>query len=935
LPLIFHGDLLFSKLSLSSCCDDRFVVMEIAKQIICRACLLPRAAELADCWNILLEMISASSPVLSEKLKGVPPSELNSLDLRTKFSVLRYFNRAKFRPIPYGRFASVGVLLPNKPTTNFVLNEQVHVSSLPDWSRSEKLIDAGKPSKEDWLWRVQSTLYTENGSHYFYQSTEGQTELFCLEGFTELNQLLEFCELERTTAEIRTFAKNDWDFYAGMLTQLAELQVLVHSGMPNVTGQDYFDRVNSADTSSFTDNYDVCFRHGNGMWPNQSLQKELVEYAKFAAQHLPNLQLNDLAEFKRTFSHRYENQWQALASVLDPVKGIGYAGLASADDATVEKLVPKPEKRFPILEMDSFNSFLLAGIADGCTIDLKRFTEKSDCPASLPNTMSVLVQKADDDCWLLDHMGGATANALLGRFASDERIGNVAKALAELEQEANPDVLFFDVAYQTGQRTDNINRRPQLYTLELALGGWSTHACQLQLADIFINVINGQVVLYSSRHCCRVVPRIASAYNTLRSSHPLLRLLADLQYQDLHCQFLPELLQRFPHMNHYPEIRYGKLVIHAETWRVAEEASRSHADLSNWLSQSKVARFLKVGHADQYLCLDMESETDRSLLLNALQRDHSLKYVSTWLSGNDTGALDQAGKHFAYQLQLNLTHRNVVYQPINRFEKPLAAAAWRLGEAWFFVSLYVTSTLQDLVLLELVSPLIKRHAALLETWFYVLYRDPEHHIRLRLKWRPGVTSSERWMVCQEIGTWLGCKGIRDMAVRPYLPEMQRYGTSTISLVEDFFSIDSEEALTEMVYNEDERLLNCFSWMKNMICLAFPEIEDRKHFLERMAATFAAEMRWDHSQFKVINQTWRELPEIKADNSDRLKALWNCISAIAPVEKRQQLLGDLIHMHVNRRFANHARLREAQLYQYQLLYLRKALRFGSSEQIFAH
>ncbi|WP_461790439.1 thiopeptide-type bacteriocin biosynthesis protein [Pedobacter sp.] len=908
--------------------------MEIAKQIICRACLLPRVAELADYWGSLLDMISSSSPMLWEKLKGVSPSDLDKLDLRTQFSVLRYFNRAKFRPIPYGKFASVGMLLPNKSNEHFMLSERITISSFPDWSKSEKLIDTSKSLAEDWLWRVQSTLYTEKGSHYFFQSTEGQTELFCLEGFTELNNLLEFCELGRTTAEIKTFAKQDWDFYNGMLGQLAELQVLVHSGMPNVTGQDYFDRINSADTMPFADRYEICFRHGNGIELDQLLQKELLNYAKFAIEYLPNPQLSDLTEFKNNFSQRYENQWQALASVLDPIKGIGYGGLANADDTAVEKLLSKSQKRFPVLEMDSFNSFLLAEITSGNTIDLKKFSEKSDAPALLPNTMSVLVQKVDGDCWLLDHMGGATANGLLGRFALDENIGEVAKSLAKIEQDANPNVLFFDVAYQTGQRTDNINRRPQLYELELALGGWSTHPCQLQLADIFINVINGQVVLYSWRHRCRVVPRIASAYNTLRSSHPLLRMLADLQYQELHCQFLPELVQRFPNMNYYPEVRFGKLVIQAAMWRVPGEATQSAETLSTWLLQSKVARFIKVGHADQYLCLDTWSDTDRSLLLNALQRDPSLKYVATWLSGNDVGMLDEAGKCYAYQLQLNLTHRDVVYQPVTSFEKPLPAQAWHLGEEWFFVSLYVTSAMQDLVLFELIRPLIERHEALLEAWFYVLYRDPEQHIRLRLKWKASVTPSERWMVCREIGAWLGSNGIRDMAVLPYLPEIQRYGISSITLVEDFFCLDSEEALAEIACNEEERLQSCFFWMKNMIGLAFPEVEDRKYFLERMASAFAAEMRWDQSQFKVINQAWKTLPEIEVVISDRAIALWNCISAIVPVDKLQQLFADLIHMHVNRRFFNHARLREAQLYQYQLLYFRKASRFDSNERIFA-
>lgn len=907
--------------------------MEIAKQIIVRACTLPRVAELANYWNTLLEMIADSSPVLWEKIKDISPSAFQSLDQRTRLSVLRYFNRAKFRPIPYGKFASVGTFMPAK-VKEFTLNQQVQVRSLPDWSASEKLAERLLSTKGDLLWRVQSTLYSENGNHYFFQSTEGQTELFCIDGFTELNELLAFCQQERSTNEIKAFAQHEWDFYKGMLHQLAELQVLVHSGMPNITGQDYFERLQLNDAKASVADYEISFRNGTGNALNSSLQNDLLEYVKFAANHIPNPELDDLSEFKKAFTHRYENQWQPLALVLNPSRGIGYAGLSNATDEATEKLLKKGEKSFRALEMNSFNNFLLAGMVSGNPIDLKDFSVKAESVALLPNTMSALVQKVGGNNWQLDHLGGATANSLLGRFAVDEHLGDIAQSLAEMEQKANLGVLFFDVAYQTQQRTDNINRRPQLYDAELTLGGWSTHPCQLQLADIFVNVINGQLVLYSAQHQRRLVPRIASAYNTLRSSNPLLRLLADLQYQQLHMQFLPELSGRFPDMDYYPEVRFGKLIIQSAMWRVKPEASISAKALVKWLHQSGVVRFLKVGHADQYLCLDMECELDRGLLLDVLQRDQSLKYVSAWLTGEDGGLADQSGKRFTYQLQLNLKHGKEVYQPVAAFERPVKAEPSYLGGEWFYVSLYVTSTMQDTVLTELIRPLITRYAALLDAWFYVLYRDPEQHIRLRLKWKVETTVSERWEVEREIGAWLTTKAIRDMAVKPYHQEIQRYGSATITLVEDFFCKDSEHALADLLLNEQDRLHQCCAWMKQMINFAIPTLHERKDFAERMATSFAAEMGWNHSHFKLINQEWRERyhSEVDATVDLQMQHIWAHISAIAPPKKQQQLLADLIHMHINRRFASHARLKEAQLYQYLLLYLQKALRLGWNESV---
>lgn len=896
--------------------------MDIAKQIICRACTLPRAAEMVNYWDELLELIAASSPVLWEKLKGLSASDFEMLDRRTQISVLRYFNRAKFRPIPYGKFASVGLITTEKQTQQTCLSNQLEVIDLPDWTKAKIWFEQDTLFAEDRLWRVQSTLYTENGSHFFFQSTEGQTELFCVQGFAELDKLLEFCTEPRTTAEIIALAGDEWGFFGEMLQQLIELQVLVHSGMPNVTGEDYFKRLGKQVHSSGTNDYVISCRHGKGMPIAETVKIELLKYVEFAKLHFPCADPVDLTAFKTAFSKRYENQWQPLALVLDPSRGLGYAGLLGTEDTAIEALLSQQViNNTPILEMDALNNFLLAGMLSGNTIDLKRFDDKVADPKVLPNTMSALLQPADDGRWAVEHLGGATANALLGRFAVDEQIKNVAQDFAKVEQKANPEVLFFDLAYQTGERTDNINRRPQLYDMELLLGGWSTHPCQLQLSDIFINVVNNELVLYSYRHRCRLMPRMASAYNIQRSSHPLLRFLADLQYQGLHHQFLPDLSQRFPAIDYYPELCFGNLIIQPAIWRVPKEARIDEVALRDWLARAKVARYVKVGNADQYLCLDTENSTDIKLLLDTLQRSSSVEYVSCWLSGSDSGLADELGQCFSYQLQLNFTHKNRVYKCVETFEKPAGNKVWPLGNHWFFVSIYVSPTMQDAVLLKLIAPLVQRYENLIESWFYVLYADPERHIRFRIKWKTEASLAERWLIAAEIGNWLGQFAISDMAIRPYAPEWQRYGVDTMPLVEDFFHLDSTEALLEMQLSEKERLQSCFTWINDFLHLVYPDGQQRKAFIKKMATVFSAEMGWGHLQFKHINQTWRSLYHTESTYlvSNKQRCVWQCITSKSIPEKQTQLLADLIHMHVNRRFLNHARLHEAQLYQFLYLY----------------
>jgi thiopeptide-type bacteriocin biosynthesis protein len=906
--------------------------MEINKQIICRACALPKEGELAGHWESLKALIAESSQALSEQLDPIGSSDLDKLDQRTRISVLRYFNRAKFRPIPYGEFATVGLLpIDSEGNGEPILSDQKVVLSLRDWTGAKGLVEEDRIWADELLWRRQATLYTYKGVHYFFQATEGQTELFSLAGFEELDQLLEFCSVTRRTKALRKLAGADWPFFRELLSQLLELQVLVHSQQPNLTGQDYFQRLGAGAAENSKGNYAISFRHGHRGFRDVRLEKELASYVAFAQQNLPSPALADLSKFKQQFTSRYENQWQPLVLVLDPNQGLGYAGLSNAGQQDIAALLPKPEDGLQHLILDELSSFLLKGMISGQTIDLKDFKGGEVAQSELPNTLSVLLQPTDGGAWLVEHIGGSSATALLGRFAKDPALFSFASGLAHLEQEANPGVKFFDIAYQTGERTDNINRRPQLYELELALGGWSTHPNQLQLSDLFINVLGGDLVLYSAAHQCRVVPRMASAYNILRASHPLLRLLADLQYQGLHHQFIPDLQQHFPGLDYYPPLKFGQLLLQPANWKIPLSAKVSRTAMDQWLMAQKVDRFVRIGRADQYLCLDLQKEMDRELLWDALQRDAKLHAVSAWAAGADLGMADRNAERFAYQLQFTLTHQQQNYVPVSSFEKPTEQASYPIGGNWLFVSLYTSPENQPNVLKELVGPLLSRYAHLVENWFYILYSDPEKHIRLRIQWRQEVPAALRWSIMGEIGSWITQHGIRDTVVRPYAPEWQRYGVETMGLVERFFALDSREALAEMALEEAERLVRCDAWIWEMLSYALADMQRKKLFLERMATMFAHEMGWDKASFKILNQYWRNSIVSHSEISlhSEMMEVWEAICLSTSAEKQEQLLADLIHMHVNRRFPEHARVREAQLYQYLLLYFKRVSKLNAT------
>jgi thiopeptide-type bacteriocin biosynthesis protein len=116
------------------------------------------------------------------------------------------------------------------------------------------------------------------------------------------------------------------------------------------------------------------------------------------------------------------------------------------------------------------------------------------------------------------------------------------------------------------------------------------------------------------------------------------------------------------------------------------------------------------------------------------------------------------------------------------------------------VKLYVHPDRQDEVLTTHVPDLVSGQDEMLD-WWYVRYRVPEDHLRLRFR-LPHPTAYAPAL--QRIGAWaavlrqLGL--LRDMQVATYRPETGRYGHgATMSSAEAVFAADSTAATTQLTH----------------------------------------------------------------------------------------------------------------------------------------
>ncbi|XHR94292.1 lantibiotic dehydratase [Mucilaginibacter sp. UC70_90] len=244
----------------------------------------------------------------------------------------------------------------------------------------------------------------------------------------------------------------------------------------------------------------------------------------------------DLREFKQRFRKKFDARSVQVMEALDPETGIGYGGLEqdrSGDDFVFNL---KPEGTGQSLR-DTLTAGILSRLVSGKDmetgyIDIEQLPGKEN-PAWLPNTFSVLCS-VEGAFVKVEHIGGCTANALLGRFTPvSAQTEALCRELADIEKQANPHVLFFDIAYMAEGYVDNINRRKSIYDYQLSIGNYDTSAAPLTLNDLYLSLNGEDLILRSKKLNRRMIPRMASAYNHRRSDLPLFRLLSDLQYQGL------------------------------------------------------------------------------------------------------------------------------------------------------------------------------------------------------------------------------------------------------------------------------------------------------------------------------------------------------------------------------------------------------------------
>ncbi len=935
-------------------CKTKKMKLNLYQNLLLRVPQFNLHATLIENWNDLKESIRYSSPEFYTIIKQASDTELDTLPRQIQHTVWKYFNRAVYRAIPYGTFAGFGVIeaKQNNGSTRIVIDTDQKIHRRICWTTLRN----HKPE----ILLEDSTILFANSSYYTindrlrYLVKDGDDY-----GISEINQDSIFLEILSDCRHPISFERlrhnKNWNpGKLAIINQLIELQLLITDLHANIIGQDYFFR-RSVQMNLSTPQYIIAERKVITGNPNAQVLKNIPELINLMSILIKPYKGPLLDRFKEGFNKRFEGRHMPLMTILDPQIGINITG--NEEQFGENPILVSWSKRRSVVPDENqkvIDTLLLSG-KNQQVIDLAQLKDRFETsPGSLPNTIGVLCTIVDDQV-IVDSIGGATAVAMMGRYSiASKTVKNICRELADLEQQANPDVLFFDIAYVPEFNAENINRREHIYPLQLSILNFDIGISQLTLDDIYVTVQNDEILLYSKSLAKRVIPRLASAYNFNRSDLPLFKFLCELQFQGLKANLgfnLPELV---PDQKCYPRVQYENIVLSPARVKICITEYQNHLkeDLSHtlqtYVQKAGLGRYVVTRTEDRTMTFDTQSAIDLQELEFILKKFSSF-YIEECFIPNNAVVRDANDKPYAHQLAMAVIHNHQVYQgaQVNLVEERQVTRTFVTGSEWLYYDIYVHPFNSDYLLQERIASFLKKQNRKIKIWFFIRYKDQADHLRLRMKLRDiNFLGSLIIEMADMMELDLDSGLISEFRISRYQRELERYGPTLIDHTEKAFCEDSKYVLALLPYDlsDQQKYQLTIDMMQRIRELGVIDLLFFDETIHQISESFLSEHRMSKADFKVLNMEYKKyqtLPKYML-NKTATKRLDVFESSLVHLlqkceqNKKAKLFTDMFHMHINRLFYSEQRTHEMIIYyffikqhQYNMAMVRYAASHGLS------
>lgn len=886
-------------------------------KFIIRIPQLPLNSTIFGAWEPLKDSIRYASPAFYEQIKDLKFQDMESQPKGIQETIHKYFNRAKYRCTPLGKFASVGILNAEPiAESKIIIKPERILHQFIDWNAVESLTN---DTPVQALKLFANSTYYQIADEIRYVKRKGETfEMASISNLPMVVKILRFFHEPKPYQALVDYIADSEPY----IQPLMDCGLLITENTPNMIGQDYFARMGILNDYNYK-KYLISEVEFKNPFISKKYFKHIPALISLLANHAPRESANNnLTDFTTQFTKKFDRQNIPLMHAIDPDMGVGYGDFYTADISNIVRSlqIDKEDEKDRLVD---YITYALNQAYDTRTIRLDAILkETSEKPGKLllPNSMSMICSFHDGQLFV-KRIGGNSFSQLAGRFTfASESFGELSKEIANIESEANPGVLFFDISYNSEFTVDNVNRRLPIYPYELNILNYPGTTRILTIDDIIISVSGTEVILRSQKLGKRLIPRMASAYNYRRSKLPVFRFLYDLSFNGVIPDLSFDPAQLVKGRRYYPKVQFRNIILSRPKIKITHQeliAPDPAQALIQILNEVEIYPLVRMLKGEEDTLFDLNSSIEVNLLLSEIRRNGEV-----WLEPlplPDSALFeDSEGCPFNNEMVIPLFHQQEIYGESTPVDQSIAEQRFYTPlDQWLYFEVYTAPTFGNTVLVQ-IHELIKQYSDQIEKWFFIRYNEHGPHLRFRILFKEDVQLTFFKAVTTNLNPLMTSEIVSDVSIRTYTRELERYGVAGISNIEDHFLLDSDIVMKEIYKagTDLEKYVHCIRIFLSIRSLGSIEAKRYVQWINHIKKMFEAEHKLGVKQFHLSNRYFQQHREeiiIGVENKTQqeqcLVASINNLLQKCPDRRRAPMLTDLMHMHINRLFSDKQRTHE--------------------------
>lgn len=604
--------------------------------------------------------------------------------------------------------------------------------------------------------------------------------------------------------------------------------------------------------------------------------QECVELLSMLSPSIPN----KMEAFRDNFMLRYDHQEVPLALALDSDVGIPYK--ANEEKGSLTNQDVETDLKWNHTTRYKFSLYRKA-LQDRLTeIELdetviSQLGNQKELPESF-TFIGNLLRDNDRTRIIFGGVSGPSFGNLISRFChGNEEIMQETLDLMKAEEQNHTDYIFAELAHLPQSRLGNIINRPNLrdYEITYLAGSELPLDHQLKLDDLFLQIHNNELMLFSRNLGKRVIPRLTTAHAyDQESSLPIYRFLGDLQQQKRKYIYWDwEFLKNEPFL---PRVTYKDMIVSPAYWNILREEMKPFQKLkgnelleafTDFRKQRNIPDRVSLSDADNLLFLSLITVEGVELLVSESKRtrDHKLVLKENLFRTDNLLVSDATG---AYVSELLIPFVKTTKQPFSHPETKSSEAIQRKflpGDSWMYYKIYTGTGVSDNILCDAIQPISRKltEQGIISDWFFIRYTDPDYHLRLRFK----LTNSNQahhvnTLVNESLREYLEQDMVWRLQLDTYVRELERYGYKTIDLTESLFCLNSNliidlyRHLFNNNQNQDYRMLCAIAVTDSLINAFTDSLEEKHVFAQKIQAAYAREFNIEGNTQKIASTNFR-------------------------------------------------------------------------------